>query len=162
MSELADWLTIIGFIITILTYLVVRSNKKEINELNRKNFFVNRTPENLKELKNSSLALSRLISNLEENKREVLLEISKIAPILKSLKKSLREHDLEYFNLLKVEVDKHRNIFYKIEDVSWLKRKLKLYVILDEKYVDKTFIFLTTLITDIESLDKDFKKDLLK
>lgn len=162
MSDLANWLTIIGFIITLLTYFVVKNNKKEIQALNRKNLFINRAPENLIELKKSSSNLSKLISDINSNKKEILIEISKLAPILKSLKKSLENHDLEYLNLLKKEINKHHKMAYSIDEISWIRKKLNLYVILDENYLDKTYRYLTTLITDIENLDKDFKKDLLK
>lgn len=162
MSDLANWLTIIGFIITLLTYFVVKNNKKEIQALNRKNLFINRAPENLIELKKSSSNLSKLISDINSNKKEILIEISKLAPILKSLKKSLENHDLEYLNLLKKEINKHHKMAYSIDEIYWIRKKLNLYVILDENYLDKTYRYLTTLITDIENLDKDFKKDLLK
>ncbi len=162
MSELADWISILGFIITLSTYFVARENKKEIEELNKKNLFINRLPENLKDLRKSSSALSRLLSDLESNRKEILNEISKLAPILKSIKKSLKNDDLEYFHLLKNEVDKHGRICYSLDNVSWFKRKLNRYVVLDETYVDKIYRCLTTFITDLENLDKDFKKDLLR
>lgn len=162
MSDLANCLTIIGFIFTFFTWFMVRNNKKEILALNKKNLFINRAPENLIELKKSSSRLSILISDINSNKREILSEISKLAPILKSLKKSLEKHDLEYLNLLKTEINKHHKMVYNVDEVPWVRQKLNLYVILDENYLDKTYRYLTTLITDIENLDKDFKKDLLK
>lgn len=161
-SAIADYLSIIGFMITIATFFVVRNNKKEIRELNKRNLFINRLPDNLKELKNTSLLLSRLISDINTNRKQILREISKLAPVLKSIKKSLKKHDLEYFNLLKDEVDKHKNMYYSINEVSWIRKQFKLYYILDGQYIDKIYRSIATLITDIENLDKDFKKDLLR
>ncbi|EJL64324.1 hypothetical protein [Flavobacterium sp. CF136] len=67
MSELADILSIIGFIITIWTFIKVWDNTEQIKELNKKNFFINRLPDNLMDLKKSSSKISILISNIDEN-----------------------------------------------------------------------------------------------
>lgn len=161
-SDVANWLTIIGFIITLLTYIVVKYNKKEIQTLNKKNLFKTRTPENLKELKNTSRTLINLMDDINLNKHEILVQISKLAPILKSIEKSLEHRDLEYLNPLKKEINKHHKMVYTEKDVSWLRKKLNLYVILDENYLDRTYRYLATLITEIENLNKDFRKDLMK
>lgn len=162
MAELADILTIIGFLITILTFLKVINNSKEIKELNKKNFFINRLPENLHDLKKSSSKLSILISQTENNKKEILIEISGLSPILKSIKRSLKKEDLEHYNLLKEEVDKHKKTYISIDDVAWIRKLTKNFNLLEEAYIDKTYRYLSTLITDIENMNKDYKKDLLK
>ena len=110
MSCFADWLTIIGFIVIIFTFLAVKNNKKEILTLKKKNLFRNRISDNLSQLKKSSYMLANLFSDVYLNKREILNEISKLAPILKSIKKSLENSDLKYLELLKIEVDKHHKI----------------------------------------------------
>ncbi|MGH1519872.1 hypothetical protein [Chryseobacterium sp. JK1] len=162
MAELADILTIIGFLITILTFLKVINNSKEIKELNKKNFFINRLPENLHDLKKSSSKLSVLISQTDNNKKEILIEISGLSPILKSIKRSLKKEDLEHYNLLKEEVDKHKKTYISIDDVAWIRKLTKNFNLLEEAYIDKTYRYLSTLITDIENMNKDYKKDLLK
>lgn len=161
MGEIADILSIIGFIITIWTFIKVIDNTKQLKEFNKKNFFINRLPENLKDLKKSSSKISILISNIDESKNEILIEISNLSPILKSLKKSLKEKDMEHYNLLKVEVNKHKDTYINKENINWFKKLFFKYNIIDETYVRTIYRYLTTLITDIENINKDFKKDLL-
>ena len=162
MGEIADILSIIGFFITIWTFLKVIDNTEELKEFNKKNFFINRLPENLKDLKKSSSKISILISNIDESKNEILIEISNLSPILKSLKKSLKEKDMDHYNLLKAEVNKHKNTYITIENVKQFRKLFSKYNIIDETYVRNIYRYLTTLITDIENINKDFKKDLLK
>lgn len=162
MGEIADIISIIGFIFTLWTLIKVIDNTKQLKEFNKKNFFVNRLPENLKDLKKSSSKISILISNIDESKNEILIEISNLSPILKSLKKSLTEKDMEHYNLLKVEVNKHKKTYIDVANVNWIRKLFSKYNIIDETYVRTIYRYLTTLITDIENINKDFKKDLLK
>ncbi len=133
-----------------------------MKEFNKKNFFINRLPENLKDLKKSSARISVLISSIDESKNDILIEITNLSPILKSLKKSLKQEDMEYYNLLKVEVNKHKKTYVDKENIRWFKKLFFKHKIIDETYVRTIYRYLTTLITDIENLNKDFKKDLLK
>ncbi|UTN02309.1 hypothetical protein L0669_13370 [Flavobacterium bizetiae] len=162
MSEIADIISIIGFIITIWTFIKIWDNTKQLRELNKKNFFINRLPDNLKDLKKSSSKISILISNIDGNKNEILVEISNLSPILKSTKKSLKDNDLEHYKLLETEVNKHKITFVDINNVNWFRKFFNQYNILDENYARNIYRYLTTFITDIENMNKDFKKDLLK
>jgi len=159
-DNISGVLEAVGFILGFLTFIGVVLNKKEIKKLNKKNFFINRMPENLKDLKSASSKIVSLSSNIEENKDKILVEISILSPILKSLKKSLQKEDLEHFILLNNEIRKHKFTYLSIDNVVWFRRVVGYYNLLDDNYVRNVYRYLTILITDIENINKDFKKDL--
>lgn len=157
----ANLFTSLGLIISILTLYKVWSNKKELEKLNKKNYAKNRMPENLDNLKQISSQISTLNSMFEQNKIELNNEIVKIRPILKSLRKSLSQEDLEYVRNLDKILNKP--LFFNIEDVPcWRKLPLyKKYLIVTENKVDEVYIKLTAVITDIDVVSKDNNKNLL-
>ena len=157
----ANWFTFIGFIITIFTFIGVLCNKKYINKINRKNFTVNRMPENLSDLKTVSRNVSILNSQFDIKKSEILLEINKISPILKSLKKSLNKRDLEHFNSLYSEIKKINKLYNEENNVGRIRKIFGDYIILNEVFVDKIYRLLSVLITDIENILKDNKQNII-
>lgn len=160
-TESADWFSFIGFIITVLTFIGVIFNDCLLNEINRKSFSINRMPENLNDLKTLSRNISVLNSEFENNKLEILTEINKLSPVLKSLKKSLNKEDLEHYNSLKTEVAKIKSIYYDINEVKIFRRITGMYVILNEEFTDKIYRLLTVLITDIENIANDNRQNLI-
>lgn len=160
-KETADWFSFIGFIITLLTFWGVLCNKKVLKKLNRKSFSINRMPENLSDLKIISRAISILNSDFANKKSDLLIEMNKLAPILKSLKKSLEKSDLEHYNLLNSELKKINQVYYDINNVKPIRKILGYYVIMDEDLVDKIYRLLTVLITDIENISNDNKQNLI-
>ncbi|MDR6457192.1 hypothetical protein J2786_000285 [Chryseobacterium vietnamense] len=160
-NDYANLFTFIGFIITILTFIVAINNKKILKAINKKSFSINRLPENLEDLKNLSRKISVLNANYDTNKKTIVIEIKQISPILKSLRKSLNKNDLEHFNRLNIEIKKMKNVYHNSNDISFLKKIIKNYIILDERFVDNVYILLTVLITDIENIQKDNKQNLL-
>lgn len=157
----ADWFTVIGFFVTIFTFIGVLFNKKLIKRLNRKSFSINRMPENLNDLKTRSRSISILNAEFENNKSEILIEINKLSPILKSLKKSLNKGDLEHFNSLKTEIKKIKMVYYELSQVRFIPRIIGKYIILNEAFVDKIYRLLTVLITDIENITNDNNQNLI-
>lgn len=157
----ADWFTFIGFIVTILTFLGVLFNKNLLKKINRKSFSINRMPENLSDLKNISRNVSILNSEFDSKKSEILIEINKLSPILKSLKKSLNKTDLEHFNSLNSEIKKINKVYYEEIKVNRIRKLIGNYVILNEDFVDKIYRLLTVLITDIENISNDNKQNLI-
>ncbi|MHA4895635.1 hypothetical protein ACXZ1K_12850 [Pedobacter sp. PWIIR3] len=160
-SEGADWFTFIGFIITILTFLGVLFNKSLLKKINRKSFSINRMPENLSDLKTISRNISVFNAQFDYKKSEILTEINKISPILKSLKKSLNKADLEHYNSLNSEIKKINKVYYEESKVKRIRRLIGNYIVLDEDFVDKIYRLLTVLITDIENISNDNKQNLM-
>lgn len=158
----ANFLGVLGFILSILTYIQVLFNKAELKKINKRNFSRYRLPENLQDLKNISRSLSRLNVDFESNKAKISIEVVKIKPTLKSLKKSLDNHDMEHYSVLNKSVENSNNIKYKTSEISLLNRVLKNVLILDEFSVDDIYRKLTTLITDLENISKDNSQNLLQ
>lgn len=160
-SDSADWFTFFGFILTIFTFLGVWLNKRLLNRINRKSFSINRMPENLSDLKTISRNVSILNSEFSTKKSDLLIEINKLSPILKSLKKSLNKTDLEHFNALEYEIKKMKKVYYEEKKVKFIRRFFGNYVILNEDFGDKIYRLLTVLITDIENISNDNKQNLI-
>ena len=160
-KETADWFSFIGFIITLCTFWGVLFNKKLLKKINRKSFSINRMPENLNDLKIISRSISIFNSDFANKKSELLIEMNKLSPILKSLKKSLEKTDLDHYNLLNSELKKMNQVYYDISKVKTIRKLLGSYIIMDEDLVDKIYRFLTVLITDIENISNDNKQNLI-
>lgn len=160
-SDWADWFTFIGFIITGLTFFGVWFNKKLLDRINRKSFSINRMPENLNDLKIISRNVSILNAEFDIKRSEILVEINKLLPILKSLKKSLDKKDLEHFNSLNSAIKNIQNVFYEKSEVKPISKLFGNYVVLNEDFVDKTYRLLTVLITDIQNISNDNKQNLI-
>ena len=74
-----DWIdkcgnlfSFLGLILTILTFAGVIWNKRILKVLNKKNFKLNRMPENLSDLKEISNKISDLLAEFEQNKKELI------------------------------------------------------------------------------------------
>jgi len=77
-----DWIdkcgnlfSFLGLILTILTFAGVIWNKRILKVLNKKNFKLNRMPENLSDLKEISNKISDLLAEFEQNKKELKIEL---------------------------------------------------------------------------------------
>ncbi len=160
-NDNGDWFSFLGLILTFLTFVGVLLNKRNINKLNRKNFKVNRMPENLNDLKNISNSVSDLILDFDDKKKEIKSELSKISPILKSLKKSLNSGEIEHLKTLNSSI---KNLdYWKIEGekIKWFKKHSGKEKEMTERLVNDIEIKLTRLITDIENIGKDNLKNLV-
>ncbi len=160
-NEWANGFTFIGLIVTIVTFFGVLINKSLLKRINRKSFSINRMPENLSDLKIISRNVSVLNSEFDIKKSEILIEINKLLPILKSLKKSLNKKDLEHFDSLNLEVKKINKVYYEESKVTRIRKLAGNYVILNEDFVDKIYRLLSVLITDIENIASDNKQNLI-
>jgi hypothetical protein len=157
----ANLFTFLGLILTLLTFLGVIWNKKILNRLNKKNFKTNRMPENYSDLTRISEKLSDYLADFDNNKKEIKTEISKVSPILKSLKKSLNSNENENLVLLKSSIKKIDSWKYEGEKIVWYKKFIYGEKNMTEKLVNEVDIKLTRLITDIDNISKDNKKNLL-
>ena len=63
--------SLIGLALTLLTFIGVLLNKGVLKKLNRKNFRVNRMPENLKDLKAISDRITDLLLDFNSNKKDI-------------------------------------------------------------------------------------------
>ncbi|WP_318640565.1 hypothetical protein [Flavobacterium ardleyense] len=160
-SDGGDWFTFLGFVFSILTFLGILFNKSILKKINKKSFSINRMPENLIDLKTISRNISIFNSEFDSKKPEILIEINKLSPILKSLKKSLNKADLEHFNSLSAEIKKVSKIYYEESKVNRMRKFIGNYIILNEDFVDKIYRFLTVLITDIENISNDNQQNLI-
>lgn len=159
-KDTADLFSFIGFIITILTFLGVFFNYRVIARLNKKNFKLNRMPENLESLKTISQQITLLIVDFSQNKKNIKIELTKILPILKSLKKSLNNSENEYVVSLGKNLKDIDHWIITDEQISWYKNIFSKKKLLTENMVDEIDIQLTRLITDIDNIGKDTLKDL--
>ncbi len=124
--------SLIGILIALFTLYKVDSNKKLLKKFNKKNFKQNRMPENLESLKVISNNISSYLGDFENNKKNLKSEISKILPILKSLRKSLNPDEIDHYNTLKTSVkniDKLRIDNGKIKLIKNLRVPRKKHVI---------------------------------
>ena len=160
-NNCGNWFSFLGFFLTILTFLVVLLNRSIIKKLNKKNFRINRLPENLEELKEISKNITNYLSQFEENIKAIKIEMVKISPILKSIKKSLLKGENEYLLSLQESL---KDIDYWVisgERIAWYRKILGKEKNFTEQMADEVDIRLNRLITDIDTIGKDTQKDLL-
>jgi len=155
-----DLFSFIGLFLTILTFIGIFLNNQAIERLNKKNFKINRMPENLRDLILISNTLSDLCVNFEENKKLIKKDIYKIIPVLKSLKKSLNHNELDSVKTLwdcVVSID-----YWHFEGkFNLIHRLLFTDKIMTEDLVTDVENMLTRLITDIQNIELDSKRNLL-
>lgn len=163
-----DWIdkygnlfSLIGLIITVITFYNVLRNKKILGGLNTKNFKLNRMPENISDLKNLSEYLSELLSDYDSNKKELKGELCKIQPILKSLSKSLVHEEMENLLILKRSLKNIDNWTYEGVKKSWYEKGFIKQKEMSESMVIEIDIKLNRLITDLENIGRDNNKNLL-
>ncbi len=163
-----DWInqngnlfSFLGLIITIITFLGVLRTRRILKKLNKKNYKINRMPENFKDLKIISDNLSDYLADFGNNKKEIKIELSKISPILKSLSKSLNSDEKEYMQSLKKSIAGIDNWKYEGEKISKFKKFIYKEKEMSEHLITEVDIKLTRLITDIYNIDKDNNKNLL-
>ena len=149
----------LGLGLTILTFLGVLWNKRVLKTLNQKNFKVNRMPKNLADLKKISNNISDLLISFNQKKKEIKSEISRIQPILKSLTKSLNKSEMDNLSSLKNSIKNIDSWTYEGEK-KWYTTIFSNQKEMTEAMVDEVDIKLTRLITDIDNIGKDHKKDL--
>lgn len=160
-NKFGNLFSFIGLGLTILTFLGVLWNKKILTRLNKKNFKINRMPENLADLKKISENISDLMTEFVQKKREIKSELSKIQPILKSLSKSLENTEADNLNSLKSSIKNIDNWYYDGIQLKWYQSLLTKRVYMSEILVQEVDIKLTRLITDIDNIGKDNTKNLL-
>jgi hypothetical protein len=151
----------LGLILTLLTFAGVIWNKRILKVLNKKNFKVNRMPENLSDLKEISDKISDLLIVFEQNKTDLKSEISKIQPILKSLTKSLSNNEMDNLTLLKNSINRIDSWTYEGEEKKWYKKIFSKQKEMTKVMVNEVDIKLTRLITDIDNIGRDHNKNLL-
>ena len=118
-------------------------------------------PENLSDLKEISDKISDLLTIFEENKKELKTELSKIQPILKSLKKSLTEKEMDNLSILKNSLKNIDNWTYEGEEKKWYRKIFSKQREMTYVMVTEVDIKLTRLITDIENIGRDNNKNLV-
>ena len=160
-NKYGNLFSFIGLLLTIMTFIGVIWNKNILNKINKKNYKINRMPENCNDLKVISENLSDFIADFPNKKKEIKSEISKISPILKSLSKSLDSDENENMLLLKKNIKGIDNWKYEGESIAWYKKLLNREKEMTEHLINEVDIKLTRLITDIDNIDKDNQKNLL-
>ncbi len=153
--------SLIGLALTLLTFIGVLLNKGVLKKLNRKNFRVNRMPENLKDLKAISDRITDLLLDFNSNKKDIKSELSKVQPTLKSLQKSLEKADKENFNSLKSSLKDIDNWTFEGAELKWYHKFFGTKKEMTESMVNEVDIKLTRLITDVENIGKDNTKNLI-
>ncbi|MCC5928230.1 MAG: hypothetical protein JJU28_03200 [Cyclobacteriaceae bacterium] len=152
--------SLIGLIITFFTLIGVVWNKRLLIRLNRKNFKLNRLPENLADLMKISENISDYIADFENNKKNVKYELSKIQPILKSLSKSLENNETDNMLKLKDSLKDIDNWTFESSEKKWFNIFSKQNQLMTEIMITEIYIKLNRLITDIENIGKDNNKSL--
>lgn len=153
--------SLLGLGLSVLTFLGVLWNKSLLRTLNKKNFKINRMPENLTDLKDISENISDFLTDFENNKTNIRSELSKIQPILKSLNKSLNKNETDNLSSLKNSIKTIDSWTYEGADLKWYQKLLNNKKEMTETLVKEVDIKLTRLITDIDNIGKDNKKKLL-
>lgn len=153
--------SLLGLSLTLLTFISVIFNKRVLNTLNKKNFKINRMPENLEDLKEISNNLSDLLTDFDNKKKNIKVELSKIQPILKSLTKSLNNDEMDNLTTLKKSTKNIDNWTYEGEEISFLKSIISKQKEMTENMVNEIDIKLTRLITDISNIGRDQSKNVL-
>ena len=153
--------SLIGLGFTLLTFIGVLLSKRVLKKLNKKNFRINRMPENLNDLKSISDRITDLLLNFNTNKKDIKNELSKVQPTLKSLEKSLEKSDKKNFNSLKSSLKGIDNWTFEGAELKWYQKVFGSKKEITENMVNEVDIKLTRLITDIENIGKDNTKNLI-
>lgn len=163
-----DWInkygnlfSFLGLMLTILTFIGVLWNKRILKALNKKNFKINRMPENLSDLKGISEKISDLLIAFEQNKKELKTELSKIQPILKSLTKSLTDKEMDNLLILRDSLKNIDNWTFEGEEKKWYRKIFSKQKEMTTVLVNEVDIKLTRLITDIDNIGRDNNKNLI-
>lgn len=163
-----DWInqngnlfSFLGLIITFITFMGVFRTKWILLKINKKNYKINRMPDNYTDLKLISEKLSDYLADFANKKKDIKVELSKISPILKSLSKSLNSDEKEFLKSLKNSIAGIDNWKYEGEKISRFKELIFKEREMTEQLITEVDIKLTRLITDIDNIDKDNKKNLL-
>lgn len=118
-------------------------------------------PENLESLKVISNNISSYLSDFENNKKKLKSEISKILPILKSLKKSLNPEEVDHYNTLKTSIRNIDKLRIDNKKIGFIDKHFNKEKVFTEDYADDIDIKLSRLITDIENIGKDHQRNLI-
>jgi hypothetical protein len=158
---IAKWLECLGFLVTIFTLIKVIFLDKRVEKLQAQHLFQVRINDHLKELKSTSINTANLLDQILPNIKEIRIEVNQCRINCMSLKKKTDGEKLISLKKLikisnsiiknKIEVGKIPNWW----EMLWGHRPVQ------ERDVDEFYETLTSLIAEIEQLNKDLRKSII-
>jgi len=162
-DDAANWLELIGFIITIITAVKVFVIDGKILDFNKKHLFQIRSKEHIEELEKVLSKISKYISDFDNKKIELKREIKKSEEIAKSIKKKLLKKDISNTKALIKEAKRIEKLPDNIDKLSYFKKnyhKLLKSKEFNEEIISDYYVRLSGLITSLTELRKDNAKSI--